>query len=164
MTCTYPDVINGRNCYAGGSAPVLSLIAFYSAFNRCDLDMMTRCWLAGEGVSMSNPLGGLRRGWPEVRAVYECIFGGPAEVYVEFHDYSVIETPDAFLAVGRERGYVRRDGEEVALAIRTSRYFQRIGGRYQQVHHHGSIDDAILLARYQNFVQGAVIAASFPST
>jgi tRNA 2-thiouridine synthesizing protein A len=59
MTQSLPATINGRNCYAGGSAPVLALIAFYSAFNRRDPGAMARCWAQGDAISMSNPLGGL---------------------------------------------------------------------------------------------------------
>ncbi len=164
MTASLPEVINGCNCYAGGSAPVLALVAFYSAFNRRDVDAMGRSWSHDGNVSMSNPLGGVRRGWPEVREVYERIFRGPAEVYVEFYDYAILENADSFLAVGRERGYARRNGAEVALAIRTSRFFQRVNGRYLQVHHHGSIEEPALLARYQNLVRGEAAQAPLLST
>ncbi|MBI5809702.1 MAG: nuclear transport factor 2 family protein, partial [Deltaproteobacteria bacterium] len=64
------------------------------------------------------------------------------------------ETAGMFYAVGRERGYFRLRGEEVKLAIRTSRIFQKIGGRWRQVHHHGSIDDPQSLAVYQGAVMG----------
>ena len=59
-----------------------------------------------------------------------------------------------FYAVGRERGYFRLGGEEIALAIRTSRIFQKNDGRWRQVHHHGSIEDPQLLAKYQAAVLG----------
>jgi ketosteroid isomerase-like protein len=40
------------------------------------------------------------------------------------------------------------------LAIRTTRIFRRDGsGRWRQVHHHGSIEDAKLLAAYQAAVR-----------
>ncbi len=38
---------------------------------------------------MANPLGGVHRGWPAIREVYERIFTGPAQVYVEFYDYTL---------------------------------------------------------------------------
>jgi hypothetical protein len=45
----------------------------------------------------------------------------------------------------------------VPLAIRTSRFFQYFGPElgWRQVHHHGSIDDAEALDRYQRAVRGA---------
>ena len=54
----------------------------------------------------------------------------------------------------RERGYLERDGRRLDLAIRTSRVFRKLDGRWQQVHHHGSIEDPLLLDRYQKAVRG----------
>lgn len=59
-----------------------------------------------------------------------------------------------FCAVGRERGFFRLGEEEVDLAIRTNRVFVKMEKRWRQVHHHGSIDDPELLARYQKAVSG----------
>ena len=64
-----------------------------------------------------------------------------------------IASADVFWAVGRERG-TYRDGDAIKdLNIRTTRVFRLIDGRWRQVHHHGSIEDARLLADYQNAVR-----------
>lgn len=155
MNRTLPAVINGRNCYMGSQAPVLALIAFYAAFNDRDLTAMERSWWTeGDEATMANPLGGIRRGWPAIRDVYERLFTGPARVYVEFHDYSLHEINDVFYAVGRERGNFERDGQRIELAIRTTRVFRKPDGRWRQLHHHGSIEDPALLERYQKAVRG----------
>jgi len=57
-----------------------------------------------------------------------------------------------FYAVGRERGYFRLGGEQLGLAIRTSRIFRKVNGQWKQSHHHGSIDDPRLLSMYQSAV------------
>ncbi|WP_373033845.1 nuclear transport factor 2 family protein, partial [Sulfurovum sp.] len=111
-------------------------------------------WAQSDDIAMDNPLGGIKRGWAEIHQVYARIFDGPAVVYVEYFDYTIHETAEMFYAVGRERGHFRLDGEEIALAIRTSRIFRRIDGRWRQVHHHGSIEDPQLLDRYQTAVLG----------
>jgi len=129
------------------------LVHFYKAFNQRDLTLMTENWSQIEVVSMSNPLGDVRRGWPAIRAVYERIFRGPARVYVEFHDYSLHLGGDMFCAVGRERGYVELGTERIDLAIRTSRLYRKESSTWKQVHHHGSIDNAVLLARYQDVIK-----------
>ena len=85
---------------------------------------------------------------------YESIFSGPAKVHVEYFDYTIHDTAEMFYAVGRERGYFRLGGEEVILAIRTSRIFGKVGNRWKQVHHHGSIEDPQMLAQYQSVVLG----------
>jgi ketosteroid isomerase-like protein len=42
---------------------------------------------------------------------------------------------------------------KVNLAIRTSWIFRRVGGRWRQTHHHGSVDDPQLLSAYQQAVR-----------
>src|SRR5581483_2146497 len=49
-------------------------------------------------------------------------------------------------------------GAALPLAIRTSRVFRKIDGRWRQVHHHGSMDDPKLLARYQALVRSAALS------
>ena len=133
-----------------------ALESFYHAFNNRSLDVLDAVWAPGELVSLDNPLGGIVRGLEEIRAIYGRIFGGPARVWVEFHD--VVEYVDATSVVfaGRERGEFAREGQTVPLAIRTSRFFQYFGPElgWRQVHHHGSIDDAEALSRYQRSVRG----------
>jgi ketosteroid isomerase-like protein len=161
MNNKLPTVINGRNCYMGSVGPVLALIAFYAAFNDRDLKAMERnWWTENETAAMANPLGGLYRGWPAIREVYARIFTGEATVYVEFYDYTLQESGDMFYAVGRERGHLERDGEQVELAIRTSRVFRKQDGRWRQIHHHGSIEDPALLERYQKAVRDGTPSAA----
>lgn len=133
--------------------PHACLVGFYRAFNQRDLTGMSGNWSQSEEASMSNPLGDVRRGWLEIRSVYERIFRGPARVYVEFYDYSLHATANMFCAVGRERGYLELDSECIDLAIRTSRIYRMEDGLWKQLHHHGSIDDTTLLARYQSLVR-----------
>jgi len=59
-----------------------------------------------------------------------------------------------FYPVGRERGEFRVVGTVINLAIRTTIIYRLINGQWRQVHHHGSIDDAELLGRYQSVVKG----------
>jgi ketosteroid isomerase-like protein len=103
-------------------------------------------------VVMDNPLGGITRGWEEIRAVYERIFGGRPSVRVEFYDYTIHEAGEMGYAVGRERGELRRGDDVLSLAIRTTRVYRRMDGRWRRVHHRGSMDDAGMLARYQRAV------------
>jgi ketosteroid isomerase-like protein len=135
-------------------SPYQSLVQFYCAFNSGNMQMMADNWAQSDEIAMDNPLGGIKRGRSEIQPVYERIFSGSADVYVEYFDYTIHETTEMFYAVGRERGYFRLGDEEITLAIRTSRIFQKLGGRWRQVHHHGSIEDPQLLAKYQSAVMG----------
>jgi ketosteroid isomerase-like protein len=152
---TYQPVqtpITGREVAGNDNEPVQALAQFYRAFNSRDLKLMAQNWDDSDEAAMDNPLGGIKRGWPEIRSVYEAIFAGAAQAQVEFYDYTLHVVGDAFYAVGRERGTFEIPGKKLDLAIRTSRIFRRTGGRWRQVHHHGSIDDPQLLGAYQEAV------------
>ena len=115
---------------------------------------MAENWANTDEVVMDNPVGGVMRGWGAVRAVYERIFGGEGTVTVEFYDYTLHEAGDVGYAVGRERGELRLGQDVMKLAIRTTRVYRQIQGRWRQVHHHGSMDDPEMLARYQKAIAG----------
>lgn len=135
------------------SRPEQALAQFYRAFNARDLSLMGQNWLDSDEISMDNPLGGIKRGWREIQAVYRSLFEGSARVTVEFHDYTLHVGQEQFYAVGRERGtLIAGTGRSLDLRIRTTRLFKKREGRWRQVHHHGSIDDPDLLRAYQNAV------------
>ncbi|MGB5398223.1 MAG: nuclear transport factor 2 family protein, partial [Gammaproteobacteria bacterium] len=126
-----------------------ALVNFYKAFNQRDIARMADNWWPSASASMSNPLGDVKHGWPQIETVYQKLFNGPAQVYVEFHDFSVHQTSDMFCAVGRERGWFKKNDIKLALAIRTTRIYQRVDSDWRQLHHHGSIDNSVLLHAYQ---------------
>ncbi len=132
-----------------------ALSEFYKAFNFKDIEKISNNWAQSDETAMDNPLGGIKRGWQEIKSVYEKIFNGPAKVYVEFYDYTIHEGTDIFYAVGRERGKFIISDTTINLAIRTSRIFKLMNGEWKQVHHHGSIDNPELLDIYQKAVKGS---------
>jgi ketosteroid isomerase-like protein len=137
------------------SQPQQALAQFYRAFNTRDLKMIDENFARSDEVAIDNPLGGIRRGADEPHKMYEGIFKSPADVHVEFWDYTIHRAGDVFWTVGRERG-TYRDGDVVRnLNIRTTRIFQLIDGRWRQMHHHGSIEDAKLLGDFQAAVRSA---------
>jgi ketosteroid isomerase-like protein len=156
--------ITGKEDISDLSRPEQALAQFYKAFNSRDLDMIDANFAASDEVAIDNPLGGIRRGADVPQKMYEVVFKSPADVHVEFWDYTIDRVGDVFWAVGRERG-AYRDGDAVKdLNIRTTRVFRLIDGRWRQVHHHGSIEDPKLLADYQSAVRSPKGAALGPST
>jgi len=143
----HTQAIDGTECAATGT-PLGALSEFYRAFNQRDLELMRQNWRMEECV-LDNPLGGIRRGWAEIEPLYVRLFDGPARVRVAFFDYSLHLGADLFVAAGRERGYFEKGDLRIELAIRTSRVFRFTEGRWRQIHHHGSIEDPELLARYR---------------
>ncbi len=130
-----------------------ALSAFYQALNSRDMELMAQNWAQTDEVVMDNPVGGIKRGWDEIRAVYERVFGSSGQFWFEFYDYSYHEAGEIFYVVGRERGEYRAGETVLSMAIRTSRVFRQIDGEWRQVHHHGSIEDPELLAAYQQAVR-----------
>jgi ketosteroid isomerase-like protein len=147
------EPITGNEELGDLSQPQQALAQFYRAFNTRDLNMMDENFAHSDEVAIDNPLGGIRRGADEPHKMYEGVFKSPADVHVEFWDYTIHRAGDVFWAVGRERG-TYLDGEIVKnLNVRTTRIFQLINGRWRQMHHHGSIEDAKLLGDYQSVVR-----------
>lgn len=143
------NVITGRE--AKTTDPKLNaVINFYNAFNGRDSDLMRENWARETDIVMANPLGGIKKGWVEIRSVYESIFNGPATVYVEFYDFTLMVSDSMFTIAGRERGSFKSTEIDMELAIRTSRVYKNIDGEWKQIHHHGSIEDPELLKKYQS--------------
>jgi ketosteroid isomerase-like protein len=138
------------------SAPMIALSEFYEALNTRDMQKMGRNWAQTEDAVMNNPLGGIKRGWREIRTVYEKIFNSPGHYWFDFYDYSFHEAGEFFYIVDRKRGEYRVVETVLNMVIRTTRVFRLIGGRWRQVHHHGSIDGSELLAAYQQAVKSNV--------
>lgn len=145
--------ITGQETLGDLSKPEQALAQFYRAFNTRDLEAMKQNWLLSEEAAMDNPLGGIKRGWPEIESIYRAVFSGPAVVVVEFFDYTLHVGDGFFYAVGRERGELRTaEGARLELKIRTSRFFRKFDSVWKQVHHHGSIEEPGLLRDYQSLV------------
>lgn len=146
-TVTHP--ITGQEKKSDNTSPYSALVDFYYSFNNQNYELIENNWLQTIDASMSNPLGGIKRGWSEIKDVYKNIFNGSAKVYVEFYDYSIYRTDNMFIAVGREKGTLEFNNGITDLAIRTSRVYCFHDNQWKQVHHHGSMDNPQLLAKYQ---------------
>ena len=146
------QAITGQEKTSDDISPYYALVDFYRAFNKQNVELMEANWLQTEDASMSNPLGGIKRGWNEIKEIYKKIFSGPASVYVEFYDYTIYATENMFVAVGRERGSLIINNKTIDLAIRTSRTYCLNDNKWRQVHHHGSMDNPELLETYQTIL------------
>ncbi len=161
MTCTRIDQIFGRASRnriehataTGREGALATLETFYFAFNNADLDVFRQIWISDDLVRLNNPLGGILEGIEAITKLYDGIFNGPANVWVEFYDIVAYEFDDAVVFAGRERGEFAMNGVTVPLDIRTTRVLHRCEDRWGQVHHHGSITDTDQLTAYRNAVQ-----------
>ena len=159
MSSTFIE-ITGAEIRAEDGGALDALIGFYGAFNDRNLEGLAVNWMEGQAPSMDNPIGGIRRGWPSIREGYETLFRAPARVRVVFHDFSSQGDSDWHLFVGREKGQCQTPTATIDLHIRTTRWFIKSKGVWRQLHHHGSIDEPILLAAYQRAILGATASAA----
>lgn len=146
--------VTGRESKEQLTPQMKALSDFYRALNNRDLGLMALNWVQSTEAVMDNPVGGIKRGWDEIKEVYAKLFSHPEPFWFEFRDYSYHERGEIFYAVGRERGEYRAGHAKLEMAIRTTRLFRLIEGEWRQVHHHGSIDNAELLSQYQHAVRG----------
>ena len=149
------DPITGFEDLRDLTHPRHALIQFYRAFNTRDIMLMRQNWSPFDDVSMNNPIGGIKRGWPEIRRVYERLFSSPIRVSVELCSYSLHVSGELFYAVGRERGRLETSTAISELSFRTTRIYRLLDHHWRQVHHHGSIEDPAQLDRYQSTVASA---------
>ena len=141
--------VTGKGDLGDLTRPEQALAQFYKALNSRDLVLMEQNCDSSDAAAMDNPLGGISRGWSAIRQIYQRLFATPATYSFEFWDYTLHLKGEVFWVVGRERGRLDTDGTTLELAIRTTRLFHRVDGRWRQMHHHGSIDDPGMLARFQ---------------
>lgn len=149
--------ITGREARSGRGEALDALIDFYCAFNARDLDGLAANWEQGDAPSMDNPMGGIRRGWEAISEGYMKLFGGSAIVQVTLHDFTSQGGDDWHLFVGREIGTCTTPDKKMDVRFRTTRWFTRRGGPWRQLHHHGSIEEAGMLAAYQKIVLGTAL-------
>ncbi|HEY7889512.1 MAG TPA: nuclear transport factor 2 family protein [Steroidobacteraceae bacterium] len=149
------EPITGREQIDDVEQPLYALVQFYRALHSRDLVLIEQNWDASPEAAMDNPLGGIKRGWSEIRATYERLFASPWEYSFPFWDYTLHAAGAVFWVVGRERGRLTRGEQVIEVPIRTTRLFRRADGRWRQIHHHGSVEEPSVLARYLEAVSQA---------
>jgi ketosteroid isomerase-like protein len=110
---------------------------------------MGKVWANTEDITAENPAGGIRRGWSDLKWVYDKMLGSSAKVRAEFYDYTIHVAGDVFWSVGRERVFLNLNGEDTTLNVRITRIFRMIDGIWRLVHLHGSFEDPDMMLRYQ---------------
>jgi hypothetical protein len=62
--------VTGAEDVGDHTQPIQALAQFYRALNSRDIVMMQQHWENSPEAAMDNPLGDIKRGWQEIRAVY----------------------------------------------------------------------------------------------
>jgi hypothetical protein len=147
-------LITGQEADRDPTDPVGVLAEFYHAFNSRSFQLLELNWIDSEDASMESAIGGIERSWSAISKIYGLLLHSKRHMTLELRDYSIHRIGETFLAVGSERGHFTSDNGDLAFVIRVSRWFTMRYGRWRQVHYHGSIDDAVILARFQSLMGG----------
>jgi len=132
------------------------LETFYYAFNHRDAEILNKIWLNDDLVQLNNPLGGIIYGVNAINDLYNKIFTGKTSVWVSFGNINVFDSEHSVTFAGVETGMFTKNEESIDLLIRTTRVFvyNNTVARWYLMHHHGSIDNPLLLEKYQQAVTG----------
>lgn len=82
----------------------MALSDFYRAFNTQNIQLMELSWLNSETISMSNPIGGIRKGWNEIKAGYERIFTVQQKYLLSFTTLAFTQVKIYFLLPAGKEG------------------------------------------------------------
>lgn len=120
---------------------------FYEALNQLlggDVSGMDAVWSHGATVSTMHPIGGREIGWEAVRASFAGVGQLAGGGHVRLDDQVTRVVGDLAYELGVERGQAKLAGEEVHIDGRVTNIYQREGGTWKLVHHHGDPSSSML--------------------
>jgi ketosteroid isomerase-like protein len=110
--------------------------AFYAAFARLDLILMSAIWIDGKQAVCIHPGGGLLRGKDAVLASWRDIFGGAQPPQVDHRLIATYESDDLAVRLVEERIRPRGSAsEQASRVIATNVYVRRRDAWYLAEHH-----------------------------
>ena len=115
-------------------AVVAANAAFYDAFERRDLDAMSRVWDQGPRVTCVHPGWAMLAGWDQVGGSWASLFGGPQRLQFIVTDERVELVGDVAWVTCTENLI----DEGAAHSVAATNVFVRGADGWRLVHHHGS--------------------------
>ena len=114
--------------------------AFYEAFSGRDMKRMEHMWSQEPHVRAIHPASKeVLSGWEAVRKSWEEVFGRFEQISISMKDAQVRVDQNVAWIVGPEQFQGRRvGGEAVTFTALGTNVFEKQGGNWLMVHHHGS--------------------------
>jgi len=111
---------------------------FYRAFQRKEMDAMAAIWSQGSASLCIHPGRHALKGWEAVRDSWEKIFWATSSLEMDIEVVGTEVNGDlAYVVVIESVLQVAGGHRHKALSMATN-IFERMGGRWYLVHHHGS--------------------------
>jgi ketosteroid isomerase-like protein len=119
------------------TTPGDAALAFYRAFEARDVDAMMATWAEDEDIVCVHPGGTRMVGYAAVRAGWEQLFAGDAQIKFRLEQIVVIETVGLAMQSAVEHLSAGSDGSERGTALCTN-VFLRTPSGWRMVMHHAS--------------------------
>jgi ketosteroid isomerase-like protein len=113
--------------------------AFYNAFARLDLILMSALWLYGDKAVCIHPGGGLLRGKEAVLASWREIFNGSQPPRIEHRLIDTYESDDLVVHLVEERIRPRGGASEQASRVIATNVYIRDRDAWYLAEHHASL-------------------------
>lgn len=111
---------------------------FYQAFESLEIANMERIWATADYVTCIHPGWTLRMGWPAVRDSWVLIFNNTFSMTFELTELQVQVSEDMAWVICTENITSRQGEMSQESKIVATNLYERIGGRWLMIHHHGS--------------------------
>jgi ketosteroid isomerase-like protein len=112
--------------------------AFYEAFQSLDLARMEAIWLRAPYIKCVHPGWSLLVGWGPVMESWQSIFASTLEMRFTLSDTHGAVKGDLAWVVVTENIDSRHRDAKMQARVQATNVFERRGGRWFLVHHHGS--------------------------
>jgi uncharacterized protein (TIGR02246 family) len=112
--------------------------AFYRAFEKKDIEAMTKLWSNGTGCLCIHPGRDALRGWENIRNSWESIFRNTSYLELDTDIISTQVSGDFAYVVLVETVLQVADRRQIKAQSMATNVFERMGQQWYLVHHHGS--------------------------
>jgi ketosteroid isomerase-like protein len=112
--------------------------AFYRAFEKKDLEAMEAVWSKGMGCLCIHPGRDALKGWVDIRTSWERIFQNTQYLEIDTDILTIEVSGDLAYVVLVEHVLQIGSGRRIEAQSMATNGFERMGGRWYMIHHHGS--------------------------
>jgi uncharacterized protein (TIGR02246 family) len=112
--------------------------AFYRAFEKKDIDAMTALWSQGINTACVHPGRSALRGGDKIRKSWEAIFKNTAYLEIDTDIITTEISGDIAYVLLVEKVLQVTQGRNMKAQSMATNIFERMGGNWYLIHHHGS--------------------------
>lgn len=113
-------------------------VEFYRAFQNKDIEAMSQIWSKGTSSLCVHPGRKVLQGWDEIRQSWEQIFRVTNSLAIEMQITSTeVNENFAYVVLVEKVTQVSGGRQSQAFSMATN-IFERMGGKWYLIHHHGS--------------------------